>query len=151
MNYFERLIDVNDTASSKRFIGLVAFGHFAITSFYITFAPRTNANTELLDRILLYDVIIISVSLFGLAIEKIVEILLSISKTKAAAQILTPSPVVNQVETVEGDIKGGQGEVKEPVQKTDQEIADEGDAAHDMREIKKNLTDSLKPKKEIIG
>ena len=91
INYFRRLIDDKDPASSKRFLGLCMSGFLIVASFFLLFVRIPNANTTLLDRCLLYAMIIVAMSIFGLAVDKVAEILLSVSKTQAAAQILSPS------------------------------------------------------------
>lgn len=90
-NYFRRLIDEKDPASSKRFLGLAMSGFLIVASFFLLLVRVPNANTQLLDRCLLYAMIIVAMSLFGLAVDKVAEILLSVSKTQAAAQILSPT------------------------------------------------------------
>lgn len=106
MNYFRRLIDDKDPASAKRFLGLAMSAFIILAAFVLLFTRITNANAALLDRILLYAFLIVLMSLFGLAIEKVADILLQVSKTQAAAQILTPQPTVTKVDTVQGDVNG---------------------------------------------
>lgn len=142
VNYFRRLIDDKDPASVKRFLGLLMSAFLVIASFFLLFVKVPNANANLLDRCLLYAVIIVCMAIFGLAVEKVAGVLLSVSKTQAAASILTPQPTVTKVDNVEGDVNGGVGKLETN--------KDQGDAAHDLKDVKKDITDSL-TKKEIIG
>lgn len=96
-NYFRRLIDDKDPASSKRFLGLCMSGFLIVASFFLLFIGVPNANALLVDRCLLYAMIIVAMSIFGLAVDKVAEILLSVSKTQAAAQILSPKADDNTI------------------------------------------------------
>jgi len=143
MNFFRRLIDSNDPASIKRFTILIALAIFAVTAFMALFIMKTTSpNLALVDKIIDDCMIIIGVGIFGVGVEYWGGMLLERAKAAAAAQILTPQPTVTQVDNVEGDIKGGNTPAKEGV---------EGDPAHEMSDVKKDLVNSLKPKKEIIG
>lgn len=138
INYFRRLIDDKDPASVKRFLGLSMSAFLIVASFFLLFVRIPNANGNLLDRCLLYAVIIVCISIFGLAVDKVAEILLSVSKTQAAAQILTPAPTVTKVDNVQGDVNGATTTDKKT---GDSEVFTEDDLQ--LKTLKKNLTNSL--------
>jgi len=140
VNYFRRLIDNKDQASVKRFLGLTMSAFLIIAFFVVLLTGKTNANTELLDKAMLYAVLIVLMALFGLAVDKVMEILLLVSKTRAAAQILTPAPTVNKVANVEGDVTGSQAATDVENHKHEEDFGDD----EDLAQIKKNLTKNLK-------
>ena len=113
-------------------------GFLIIAFFVLLFTRVSNANANLLDRALLYAFLIVLMSLFGLAVDKVAEILLQVSKTQAAAQVLTPAATVNKVETVEGNIEGSN---KEKSAEIGDEVFEEQE---EMKAIKKNLRKALK-------
>lgn len=88
---FARLIDSKDTTSSKRFLGLIVSAFFILASIFILIIPVPDVNVVLVDRVLLYSMIIILMSLFGLNIDKVADMLINISKTQGAAKVLTGS------------------------------------------------------------
>lgn len=110
-NYFERLIDNDDKASSKRFLGLLMSGFLIVAFIVVLFTKVPNANAELLDRAMLYAFLIVLVSIFGLAVDKVGDIALKINKTKAAARILSPN-TVDTIENVEGNVEVPPGKTK---------------------------------------
>lgn len=139
MYYFRRLLDSKDKASIKRFTILVALGLYTVTNFMALFISNTLLNVQLLSQFVEFNFYIIGIGIFGLSVEKIGDALVERARAAAAATILTPSPTVTNVETVEGNVEGnGATPVKE-----------EDDVAHDLKDIKKNIVNSLKT--EIIG
>lgn len=96
-NYFRRLIDNDDPASSKRFLGLAMSAFLIIDFFVLLFTKVPNANQNLLDKGMLYAFLIVLMALFGLAVDKVAEILLSVTKVKS----VSPQPtIVENAETV---------------------------------------------------
>lgn len=130
-NYFARLVDNDDKASSKRFLGLLMSGFLIIAFFVILFTRVPSANEVLLDRAMLYAFLIVLMSFFGLAVDKVSEILLKISKTQAAARVLSPT-AINKVENVQGDIQA-------PINKNRNEDDDEDDIKNTIDKIDKHI------------
>lgn len=118
-NYFKRLIDEKDPASSRRFLGLLMSVFLVISGFYLLFSKTFVPNQDLLHTILLYAFFIVLMSLFGLAVTTVSNTLLQVSKARAAAQILTPQPTVTQVDVVEGDVNGS---IADDKPETDEEL-----------------------------
>ena len=128
-NYFARLVDNDDKASSKRFLGLLMSGFLIIAFFVILFTRVPSANEVLLDRAMLYAFLIVLMSFFGLAVDKVSEILLKISKTQAAARVLSPTPI-NKVENVQCDIQA-------PINRNEDD--DEDDIKNTIDKIDKHI------------
>lgn len=140
MNYIKKLLSEKEPASSKRALGLAMSFFLIIASFVLLFKRTPVANPILVDRILLYDLLIVLMSLFGLAIDTVGKIMLLVSKTQAAAAILTPQPTVTKVDNVEGDVNG-----TVPTTGNETQVGDEvfESTEEDMKKLRKNLTNSL--------
>jgi len=74
-NYFARLIDTKDHASSKRFLALAMSSHLIITSFFVLFSSKPVANTQLLADSMLFDMIIVLMAIFGMSVEGAISVL----------------------------------------------------------------------------
>ena len=139
-NLFERLIDTKDGASSKRFLGLIMSAFLIFTSVYILFVDVPERNVVLVDRVLLYSMLIVTVSILGMSIDKVADILLNISKTQGAAKILAPSSDQNNSASTQTIINTAKvdedtGEQKKVVETLKQN--------NDIEGLRKNLINSL--------
>ena len=104
-------------------------GFLIIAFFVILFTRVPSANEVLLDRAMLYAFLIVLMSLFGLAVDKVSEILLKISKTQAAARVLSPT-AINKVENVQCDIQA-------PINRNEDD--DEDDIKNTIDKIDKHI------------
>ena len=134
------ILNPHSTASSKRFLTLIIAAHFVLASFLIliiftilvfnTTKGSIAFLTPIIDVfkiILEYDFFIILAGLGFVTADNFGAMLIEKAKAKAAGQVLSPAPVVNQVQTVHGDVKGSTSTKTTP--ETDK--------------LKKNLTKSL--------
>jgi len=158
LKYFRRLIDSDDPADVKRLLGLVCSAFFIIASFIIIFAKSKLPNQELADKVLLYNLLIVLTSIFGMSLEMVGNIILEATKAKAAASMFTPDNptnpnVVNPVtppppgkDEDGGNLPGDQVfELKR--KRTPPKPKKMTQEQEDLQEIKSSLIKSLKPKK----
>ena len=110
------------------------------TSIYILFVDVPERNVVLVDRVLLYSMLIVTVSILGMGIDKVADILLNISKTQGAAKILSPSSDQNNNASSQTIINTAKidedtGEQKKVVETLKQN--------NDIEGLRKNLINSL--------
>lgn len=83
LTYFKRLIDGNDSASVKRFLGLVWSLYLMLASIVILFVKIPIANQELMDKALLYGFGIVFISILGISAQDFA--LIGVRKAEAIA------------------------------------------------------------------
>lgn len=102
LTYFKRLIDGNDPASVKRFLGLVWSAFMMVASIVILFVKVPLANQNLMHDILLYGFAIVFVSLLGVTLESFATMV--VKKAEAISHSM-PSTIIQNAESVTGGTK----------------------------------------------
>lgn len=145
MNYFRRLIDNNDSASVKRFTILIALAILTVTAFMALFVMKTTSpNIALVDKIIDDCMIIIGVGIFGVGVEYWGGMMLERAKAAAAAQILSSDAGATSGNEETTSTKTETKTKKSAGKATGDDEVFEDDS--DLKQIKKNLTKSLKQK-----
>lgn len=92
LTYFKRLIDSDDAASVKRFLGIIWSLFLILAAVVILFVKVPIANQGLMHDILLYGFAIVFISILGVTIQEFA--LLGVKKAEALAT--APAEVVVQ-------------------------------------------------------
>ncbi len=102
LTYFKRLIDSEDSASVKRFLGLIWTLFLMVAATVILFVKVPLANQSLMHDILLYGFAIVFISLLGISIQDFAS--LGVKKAEMLASA-APDVTIQNAQNVTGATK----------------------------------------------